>query len=167
MPSRLVIRRLSRPTPEVSMTTSQFCVFEPDRSFIHDFYVSKESASIDAARLTMQTGKPYQAGELYAWTAANNLRARDGFKLARITEAFYNEMLNCLPPMYRSGSIGFFLSERETGSITAQFVISGGHYYGGYVDLLDRSTWITAEKIDDLDRDAEPLSWFPVRDLVS
>jgi hypothetical protein len=146
------------------MTITQFCVFEPGRPYVHDFHPTIESANTNATRLRDETGRDYLAGDFAIWEAEYSLRARDGFKLARITEQFYHQMLNCLPPMYHSGSIGFFLSERETGTITAQFVVSGAHYYGGFIDLSDRSTWITPEKIDALDSQAEPLAWFPARD---
>jgi hypothetical protein len=149
------------------MTISQFCVSEPGKPYVEDFHPTLISAETNAARLREETGRDFQAGYFAVWEAENSLRARERFKLARITEDFYNQMRNVLPPMYRIGAIGFFMIERETGSITAQFVISGSHYYGAFVDLQDPSTWITPDKIDALDPNAEPLAWYPERDPVS
>jgi hypothetical protein len=57
--------------------------------------------------------------------------------------------------------MGFFMCEMTSGSITSQFVAYRGKFYGASVDLANRETWITPEKIETLEAEREPLAWFP------
>ena len=65
------------------------------------------------------------------------------FPLSRVSEAFHDEMLGVLPPVHCRGAAGFFVSEAVTGDVHAQFVACNGRFYGAYVALRDRATWIT------------------------
>jgi len=74
-------------------------------------------------------------------------------------------MLGVLPPIYRRGAPGFFVSEAVTASIHSQFIEYRGRHYAGYADLApDGRTW-TYSDIDRLEAAANAstptLSWFP------
>ncbi len=65
--------------------------------------------------------------------------------IEEITEEQYEEMFNILPPMRWCTIKGvemFCMSEMQSGSITNQYARAGDRYYTGYVDILDKSTWL-------------------------
>ena len=90
------------------------------------------------------------------------------FPLSRVSEAFHDEMLGVLPPVHCRGAAGFFVSEAVTGDVHAQFVACNGRFYGAYVALRDRATWITHAAIAAFDAahpDPPVLDWYPAEAL--
>jgi hypothetical protein len=86
------------------------------------------------------------------------------FPLARVSEAFHDEMLGVLPPVHVRTAAGFFVSEAVTDDVHAQFVEYRGRFYGAYVALRDPATWITHAAIAAFDaaHPAPPvLDWYP------
>ena len=86
------------------------------------------------------------------------------FPLSRVSEAFFDDMLGVLPPAHIAGVPGFFVTEPVSEDIHAQFVAAGDRFYGGYVSLKDRATWITHARIAEFDvahPDAVELAWYP------
>ena len=88
------------------------------------------------------------------------------FPLSRITQRFYDAMLNALPPQYLKGADGFFLSEAATQRIHAQFIEYGGRAYAGYADLAreSRKLWTVADILAleaGADEQTATLDWFP------
>ena len=87
------------------------------------------------------------------------------FPLSRVTEQFHDDMLGVLPPVYRRGHPGFFISEAATQSVHAQFIAYNGRYYGGYADISSGGRCWTHADIDALEASAEAntptLSWYP------
>ena len=86
------------------------------------------------------------------------------FPLSRVSEAFFDDMLGVLPPAHIAGVPGFFVTEAVSEDIHAQFVAAGDRFYGGYVSLKDRATWITHARIAEFDvahPDAVELAWYP------
>lgn len=132
------------------------------RGSIHawDWRGTKTEASAEAHRLTNAKGTPYDVEDVDDFGARVTKHYLEQFPLCEITEDFHDQMLNCLPPMHRTGAMGFFMVEMTSGSVTTQFVGYKGKRYGAAVDLCNRSTWITPEKIERLEP-AEPLTWFP------
>jgi hypothetical protein len=64
-----------------------------------------------------------------------------------ISEAIYMEKLEILPPenWTQDGTITHFrMCEYETGTITAQYAKQHDQYRRKYIDVCDRSTWISA-----------------------
>jgi len=143
-----------------STSDVQFMVSEPGALWAYDYRPTQEAANDLAARLTDETGKIYVVETFDDFEARKTRHYLDGFKLAEISEDFYYQMLNVLPPMYRGGAMGFFMCEFTSGSITSQFVEYRDKFYGAAVDILNRETWITPDKIDSLQA-GEPLAWFP------
>lgn len=144
----------------LSTSDVQFMVSEPGALWAYDYRPTQEAANDLATRLMDETGKPYMVETFEAFETRKKAHYLGEFNLSEIAENFYFEMLNCLPPMHRTGAMGFFMCEMTSGTITSQFVEYHGKFYGAAVDLLDRATWITPEKIDAL-TPAEPLAWFP------
>lgn len=138
----------------------QFLVSEPGALWAHDYRRTKPEAEALAYELMNTRGKVYVVESFEEFETRKTAHYLAAFKLAEISEDFYYQMLNCLPPMYRSGAMGFFMCEFTSGTITNQFVEYRGKFYGAAVDILNRETWITPEKIDTL-TPAAPLAWFP------
>lgn len=138
----------------------QFMVSEKGSRWAYDYRRTEEEAKALAAKLTDENGKVYQVETFDDFSARRKAETLAEFTLAEITEDFYEQMLNCLPPMHREGAMGFFTCEMTSGTITSQFVRYNGLYFGASVDLADRETWITPKKIDAL-AVAAPLTWFP------
>lgn len=144
----------------LSSSDVQFLVSEPGALWAHDYRRTRLEADDLAARLMDETGKVYVVETFDDFEARKTRHYLDGFKLAEISEDFYYQMLNCLPPMYRTEAMGFFMCEFTSGTITSQFVEYRGKFYGAAVDICNRATWITPDKIDTLQA-GEPLVWFP------
>jgi len=138
----------------------QFLVSEPNSLWAYDYRPTKEAADKLAHNLTNERGKLYVVENFEDFEARKKAHYLGEFALAEIAEDFYYQMLNCLPPMHRAEAMGFFMCEMTSGTITSQFAEYRGKFYGAAVDLLDRATWITPEKIDALSP-AAPLAWFP------
>lgn len=147
----------------LSTNDVQFIVAEKGSRFAWSYAPTLEAAQAIADEQTNLQGKSFEVEPYDDFQARVNQYYRDEFKLAEVTEAFHDEMLNCLPPMHRAGAMGFFMCEMTTGSLTSQFVAYRGKYYGACVDVLDRETWITPEKIEALEA-APALEWFPKRE---
>ena len=95
-------------------------------------------------------------------TAIAELLAR--FPLSRVSEAFHDDMLGVLPPVHVRGMPGFLVSEAVAEDVHAQFVEHRGRFYGAYVALRDRATWITHAAIAAFDAahpDPPVLDWYP------
>lgn len=144
----------------LSTNQVQFMISEPGKSWAYDYRPTKAGADELALQLELQTGKKYLVETFDIFDARTTAEILGRFNLAEILESFYYEMLNCLPPMHRAGAMGFFMCEYTSGTITSQFVSYRGKFYGASVDMANRETWITPEKIEALDP-AEPLAWFP------
>ncbi len=71
--------------------------------------------------------------------------------LREINAQTYHEMLDVLPPLHsrqQGGLTTFLMSEFFSGSYTHQYAAYRGRYYCRLVDVLDQSTWMTADEID-------------------
>lgn len=142
-----------------------FYITHPSSKFPIDHASSRE----DAALLLTRHGDRYP-GAVAEPTADYFERLRSetlaSFPLSRITQRFYDAMLNALPPQYLRGAPGFFLSEAATLNIHAQFISHGGCTYGGYADLSreTRKIWTLAD-IQTLEAGADEttvtLDWYP------
>lgn len=72
--------------------------------------------------------------------------------LERITKERFQEMLEILPPMRWKNDNGietFMMCEFTIGDVTQQYAHRGNDYFCKYVRVLDRSTYITHEMIDE------------------
>ena len=58
-----------------------------------------------------------------------------------ISKKLYYDMLECLPPCYKKGIKGFYMSERLSGSYTHNFYKENNKYYVKVIDLKDKKTW--------------------------
>ncbi len=108
--------------------------------------------------------QPAMDPETTAYLAEIKQRALQGFPLSRVTREFHDAQLNCLPPVYRRGTPGFFISEAYTERVHAQFAEYRGNFYGAYVDIDDPQSVIDQRKLEAfhaLHQDDEPLSWYP------
>lgn len=149
----------------LSVDDLQFVVCEPGARSIWNYHRTREAAEAEAHKLRDERGKPYVVEAFEDFDKRTRAAWRDDFKLQEITADFYDQMLNVLPPMYRTGAMGFFMCEFTSGSITNQFVkhrtsdFAEPRYYAAAVDILDRSTWITPEKIAALSAGPR-LAWF-------
>ena len=97
-------------------------------------------------------------------------RALTGFPLSRITEAFYLAQLNCLPPVYKRNTPGFFICEAYTDNVHAQFIEHRGAHYAAYVDVTDKASIVDYPAINafhDEHSDDKPLTWYPDLSKVS
>ncbi len=104
------------------------------------------------------------------YLAETRQRALTGFPLSRITEDFYLAQLNCLPPVYKRNTPGFFISEAYTDNVHAQFIEHRGAHYAAYVDVTDPSSLIGYPTIDAFHPEHcsdTPLSWYPDLSKVS
>jgi len=143
----------------------KFIICEPGARSCWTYAKDKETADAIAVDIAAKHGKPYVVETWDEFDARTNAAWLSDFPLCEITQDFYDQMLNVLPPMYRDAAIGFFMVERTSGSITNQFVrrvtsdFAPARCYAAAVDLADRSTWITPEKLDALP-DAPLLDWF-------
>ena len=97
--------------------------------------------------------------------AGATAKALAEFPLSRVTEDFYDQMLNVLPPVHRRGCPGFFVSEALTLNVHAQFISHNGRYYGGNADLSTGGRTWSIDDVDaleaSLDPATPPLSWYP------
>jgi hypothetical protein len=148
----------------LSISDVQFVVCEPGAQSMWNYYPTRDLAEQAADKLMLERGKPYVVETWEEFDKRAMQAYLDEFRLQEITEDFYYQMLNCLPPMHRVGALGFFICEYTAGSITSQFVRIGGdmtpaRYYGASVDMSNRETWITAEKIAALP-EGPRLEWF-------
>jgi hypothetical protein len=97
--------------------------------------------------------------------AGATAKALAEFPLSRVTEDFYEQMLNVLPPIHKRGCAGFFVSEALTLNVYTQFIAHAGRHYGGHADLSPGGkTWALAD-IEALEASRDPatppLSWYP------
>jgi hypothetical protein len=142
------------------MSQELFVVSEKGSSWAYDCRRTREAADALAFEMTNSEGKGYIVETVEEFEARKKALHLGEFNLSEISEDFHDQMLNCLPPMHRPDSMGFFMCEYTSGSITNQFVRYNGRYYGAAVDMADRATWITPEKIQAL-QPAPALAWFP------
>jgi hypothetical protein len=148
----------------LSISDVQFVVCEPGARSMWTYAKTESEAQEIADNRYLATGKPYVVETWEEFDKRTTQAWLDDFPLQEITEDFYYEMLNCLPPMHRVGAPGFFMCEYTAGSITSQFVRIGfdlreARYYGASVDMSNPDTWITAEKIAALP-EGPRLEWF-------
>jgi hypothetical protein len=143
----------------------QFAICEPGARNLHDYAKTSEEAEAKAHKLRDERGKPFVVEPFDDFSARVTRAWLDDTPLREITGDFYDEMLCVLPPMYRQGAMGFFMCEFTAGSVTNQFVMQRRgdflepRYFMAAVDICDRSTWITPEKIAALPH-APRLEWF-------
>jgi hypothetical protein len=149
----------------LTLADLKFAVCEPGAQSAWTWNATEEGAQAIADRLTLECGKTYVVEPYDDFEARVNRSWLERTPLQEITPEFYDEMLNVLPPMYRTGAMGFFICEYTAGTITNQFVshrrgdFIEPRYYVAAVDMSDRATWITPEKIAALP-DAPRLAWF-------
>lgn len=144
----------------LTLADLKFAVVEKGSLYPWTWKATREAAEAVAFEKTNETGKNYVVETEAEYDARHSAHFLGTFPLQEITEGFHDEMLNVLPPIYRQGALGFFMCEFTAGSITSQFVRLNDQYYGAAVDICDRSTWITQDKIAALP-DAAPSAWFP------
>jgi hypothetical protein len=148
----------------LSLDDLQFVVCEPGARSCWTCAKTESEAQEIADKLMLERGKTYVVetwGEFDKRTTHSWL---DDVPLQEITADFYDQMMNVLPPMYREGAMGFFMCEFTAGAITNQFAcvrsdFSEPRYYVKAVDITDRATWITPDKIAALP-DGSRLEWF-------
>ena len=58
-----------------------------------------------------------------------------------ISKDLYFEMLECLPPCYKEGVKGFYMSEMLHDSYTHNFYKDGNKYFVKVINLKDETTW--------------------------
>lgn len=93
--------------------------------------------------------------DYWVWARA---QAMAQFPLTEITQHFYEEMLNVMPPSYKRGCPGFFICEAVTDSVHTQFIEHRGRYYAGNADISPGGKTWTIEDIDYLvPADGAPL----------
>lgn len=149
----------------LSVDDLQFVVCEHGARSMWNYYRTREAAEAAAHDLRDKRGKPYEVETFDEFDKRTRALWLSDVPLQEITADFYDQMLNVLPPMYRSGAMGFFMCEFTSGRITNQFVMhrtsefSEPRYYVKAVDITDRETWITPDKIAAL-ADAPRLEWF-------
>lgn len=108
------------------LSVEAFLAHPRTRTFTAPLVVTWEELEpmIDAAQRRLYTDKPAQPVSLSQFT----------------------EMLGVLPPVkhtHRGGMESFLMAERLTGNITSMYARMGEACLHKYVDLCDRSTWIT------------------------
>ena len=100
-----------------------------------------------------------------AYWEAEKARTMQTFPLSRVTAGFYEDMLGVLPPIYRRGQPGFFVSEAATQSIHAQFIEYNGRHYGGYADISPGGRCWSHADIDAFEAVADEttptIGWYP------
>ena len=92
------------------------------------------------------------------------------FPLSRVSEAFHDDMLTVLPPVYIRDMAGFLVSEAVCEDVHAQFVACAGRFYGAYVAVNDPATWMTWARIAKFDAahpTASELTWYPGPDCAA
>lgn len=146
----------------LSLADLKFAVIENGSLYPWTWKATRAAAEQEAFVRMSATGRAYNVLSEEEFDAQHKAYWLGTFPLQEITQEFHDEMLNCLPPMYRQGAIGFFMCELTSGTITSQFVRWQNRCYGAAVDLCDRETWITPEKLDALPA-AAPSKWFPER----
>ena len=144
----------------LSTSDVQFIICEKGSFRCWNYAKTREAAQAEASKQENETGRPFEVLPWEDFAARETAHWLGEFPLSEITEEFHDEMLNVLPPMYRQGAAGFFMCEMTSGSITSQFCRIDGRYYGAAVDLADRSTWISREKVEALPADRKRLEWF-------
>jgi len=143
----------------------KFAVVERGKPWLWSWHKTQREAYPVKCERETKTGKFYDILTESEFEAQHKAYFLSETPLREITPEFYNEMLNALPPMYRKRAMGFFMCEFTSGSISNQFVqVRSGEFseprcYVAAVDILDRETWITPDKIASLP-DAPRLEWF-------
>lgn len=124
------------------------CVYRSDKpTSVYDFARNMDAALAYAAKLTNEKGESFSAATLddfcdistRYWLAQNPLH--------EISESEWYEMLEVLPPIYKQGALGFFMSEFTSGTVTNQYVRHNGKFYCAAVDMANRATWIKVEQL--------------------
>lgn len=86
------------------------------------------------------------------------------FPLTEITEDFYDQMHDVLPPLHIRGCAGFFVSEAVTETVYSQLIEWNGRFFAGYADIAaDGRVWTIADvqRIISDPSKSEPIEWFP------
>ena len=131
----------------LSLSDVQFMVCEPGARSAWTNARKPEAAQAIADDRYLTTGKPYVVETWEEFDKRTNTLWLSDSPLRGISAEEYDDALGVLPPLYRSDAIGFFMSEFTAGYITNQYAQYDGRYYVAAVDMMDRGTWITAEKI--------------------
>lgn len=124
-----------------------FMVCEPGARSAWTCAKTRESAQKIAANRELETGKPHVVETWEEFDQRVTAAWLSDCPLQEIDAATYEDALCIIPPIYREGVPGFFMREYTTGSITHQYVCHSGRYFVAAVDMCDRATWITADKI--------------------
>lgn len=148
----------------MSLDDLKFAVAERGQPWAWSWHkTQREAQKVKRERETV-TGKFYDVLTDAEFTQRHNAYFLEQTPLREITGDFYDEMMCVLPPMYRQGAMGFFMCEFTAGPITNQFVcvksdFTAPRYYMAAVNICDRETWISPEKIAAL-APAPRLAWF-------
>lgn len=145
----------------LSTSDVQWIICEADSIHCWDYAATQSGARFKAEQAAKAQGKAFTVEKYEDFEARQARHYFDEFQLSEITEDFYDQMLNVLPPQYApAGYPGFFMIEATSGTITNQFCKIDGKYYGAAVDLANRETWITREKVEAIPADRPRLEWF-------
>lgn len=131
----------------LSIEDLQFAVCEPGARSLWTYTKTREEAEAKALDLMNERGRVYVAEPFEDFRKRVTQAWLDDTPLQEISAEQFEEMLCVLPPIYRKGALGFFMCEFTAGSVTNQYVQHDGRFYVAAVDMVDRSTWITPEKI--------------------
>ena len=89
------------------------------------------------AALAIDTAKEIESDEEY-----KKLERETYIKAPKeISKDLYFEMFGCLPPCYKEGVKGFYMSEMLHGSYTHNFYKDGNKYFVKVINLKDKTTW--------------------------
>jgi|AutmiccBRH37_all_1029493.scaffolds.fasta_scaffold31018_1 hypothetical protein len=144
--------------------TTTLCIATADdyRLLAYPTAADAEDRALPALRAEYPTASIMSLADYHAGATAKALAE---FPLSRVTEDFYDQMLNVLPPVHRRGCPGFFVSEALTLNVHAQFISHNGRYYGGNADLSTGGRTWSIDDVDaleaSLDPATPPLSWYP------
>lgn len=144
----------------VKISDIRWIVSEPGRTWAHDAFATQEAADACADRIELETGKRYHVEAVDAFMERTTREQLEAAPLVEITADFYERQLNCLPPMHRAGAWGWFMCEYESGSLTHQYVKHRGRFYTALVDMANRATWITPERVESLPPGSPLFAWF-------
>jgi hypothetical protein len=131
----------------LSILDVQFMVCEPGARSAWTCARTRESAQQIAANRELETGKHHVVETWEEFDQRTTAAWLSDCPLQEIDAATYDEALCVLPPIYREGVPGFFMSEFTSGSITHQYAYQNGRYFIAAVDMRNRDTWIMADKI--------------------
>ncbi|MBP1179997.1 hypothetical protein [Methylobacterium sp. PvR107] len=122
-------------------------MIETGAAYPQSYCETMPAAEARVVELLAERGGTWRIIPCDDWTAEREASYLDK-PAAEITAERFDDMLNCLPPVYcGSGDCDFRfnMSEFQFGRITEQFARIGDRYFSKYVRHGDAATYITAE----------------------